>query len=314
MANPLAATTREPESTWKLGGLTWWQLSKTVAQGINECDLFGRASELAFSFLFALFPLMLCLLAVFGLFASRSLQLQAGLLSYLADFLPPGAFQLMKEVVTELATTTASGKLTLGLILALWFASGGISSMISTLNGVYRVRESRSWLMVRGLALGLTVAISALLFVATFAMLEGTHCVDWLGAKLRLTPVIVVAGKWSQWPLAIFFAVLSFSLIYYCGPSQEHRKWHWVSPGSLFGALIWLAASLGFRVYLHFFNTYTETYGSLGALMILVVWLYVTGLAFLVGGQINAEIAHAALQAYVVEKSQSGENLARAAR
>lgn len=307
VANSRATTTRQPESVWKLGGLTWWQLTKSVAQGINECDLFGRASELAFSFLFALFPLVLCLLALFGLFASRSLQLQAGLLSYLADLLPPGAFQLMQEVTMELATTAANGKLTLGLVLALWFASGGISSMISTLNAVYRVRESRSWLTVRAVALGLTVAISLLLFIALFAILEGSHFLDWLGAKLRWIPVIVVVGKWLQWPLAVFFAILSFSLIYYCGPSREHRKWRWVSPGSLFGALIWLAASVGFRVYLHFFNTYTETYGSLGALMILVVWLYVTGLAFLVGGQINVEIAHAALQACVAENSQLTE-------
>jgi membrane protein len=313
VVNPRAIPAQQSESIWKLGGLTAWQLTKRVAQGVNQCDLFGRASELAFNFLLSLFPLLLCLLALFGLFASRSLELQAVLLSYFADLLPPGAFQLLEEVTIELATTAANDKLTLGLVMALWFASGAVSSMISTLNGVYRVSESRPWLTVRAIALGLTIVISILLCSALFAMLEGANVVDWLGAKLHLVPFIVVAGKWLQWPLAVFFAVLSFSLIYYCGPSREHRKWRWVSPGSLFGAFIWLAASIGFRVYLRFFNTYTETYGSLGALMILVVWLYVTGLAFLVGGQINAEILLAAGRSDTAQNARPGQSLGNAA-
>jgi membrane protein len=314
MPDPRAITAQQGESIWALGGLTWWQLTKNVVLGIDECDLLGRASELAFNFLFSLFPLLLCLLALFGLFASRSAQLEGSLLSYCADLLPPGAFQLLQEITVELATTAANDKLTVGIILALWFASGGISSMISTLNGVYRVRESRSWFKVRAMALGLTIVISVLLLTALFMLLEGAHFVDWVGARLHLMSVIVVVGKWLQWPAAAFFAVLSFSLIYFCGPSLGKRPWRWVTPGSIFGAFIWLGASVGFRVYLHFFNTYTETYGSLGALMILVIWLYVTGLAFLVGGQINAEIARAAARDFSEEDTHRAETLVSARR
>jgi membrane protein len=288
--------TPQLESIWKLGGLNFWQLTSKVVVGINGDDLAGRASELAFNFLLALFPFLLFLLALFGLFASRSVELQSSLLSYFADFLPSGAFQLLAEMTVELATTTASSKLTLGIVLALWFASGGTSSMISTLNAAYRVRESRSWFKIRAIALALTIAISILLLTASFIVLVGGHAVDWIGAKLHLLSVIVLVGKALQWPAALFFVVLSFSLIYYCGPSLGKRRWYWNTPGSMVGALIWLAASVGFRVYVHFFNTYTETYGSLGTLMILVVWLYATGLAFLIGGEINAEIARAATQ------------------
>ena len=280
---------------WNLGGLNFWQLTTKVVHGINEDDLFGRASELAFNFLLALFPLLLFILALFGLFASRSLQLQSSLLSYFADFLPPGAFQLFQEVTVELATTAANGKLTLGIVLALWFGSGGMSSMISTLNAAYRVHESRSWIKIRVIALGLTLAISILLLTALFMVLVGGQVMDWIGAKLHLMSIIVIVGKGLQWPAAVFFVILSFSLIYYCGPSLGKRHWSWSTPGSMFGAFLWLAASAGFRVYLHFFNTYTETYGSLGAVMILVVWLYVTALAFLIGGEINAEIGRAAI-------------------
>jgi membrane protein len=162
MAPSGSSTGKQLESIWKLGGLTFWQLTKRVVHGIDEDDLFGRASELAYNFLLALFPLLLFILTLFGLFARRS-ELESGLLSYFADFLPPSAFQLLKAVTLEMAANATSGKLTFGIVLTLWFASGGMSSMISTLESVYHVRESRNWFKGRVIALGLTIAILILL-------------------------------------------------------------------------------------------------------------------------------------------------------
>ena len=283
-------TGKQLESTWKLGGLTFWQLTRRVVRGIGEDDLFGRASELAFNFLLALFPLLLFMLDLFGLFASRSNELQSSLLSYFAHFLPPSAFQLLKAITIEMAANATSGKLTFGIVLTVWFASGGMSSMISTLDAVYHVRESRTWFRGRVIALGLTIAISVLLLTSLFVVLVGGHFSDWIGIKLHLTSIVVIAWKGLQWVAVVLFLTVSFSLIYYCGPCLDQRPWHWITPGSLFGGFLWLAASAGLRVYLHFFNTYSATYGSLGAMMILLVWLYVTGLAFLIGGEINAQI------------------------
>jgi membrane protein len=291
-------------SVWKLGGLSLWELTKRVVHAVDEADLLDYASSLAFSFLLALFPLLLFMLALFGLFASRSSELQTSLLSYFADFLPPSAFQLLNDTTNELAKSSTGGKLTFGIVLALWFGSGGISSMISTLNAVYGVRESRSWLRVRATALGLTVAISILLLAALFILLAGGQIVDWIGMKLNLGTTVVIVWKAMQWVAAAFFAIVSFWMVYYCGPSLGRRKWYWGIPGSIFGAFLWLASSAGFRLYLHFFNTYTATYASLGAVMILLVWLYVTGLAFLIGGEINAEIERTATGESDLKKSQ----------
>jgi membrane protein len=281
-------------SIWKLGGLTLWQLTKQVVHVVEENDLLDYAAGLAFSFLLALFPFLLFLLALFGLFESRSSELQTSLLSYFADFLPPAAFQLLSATMNELARSSSGGKITFGIVMTLWFGSGGISSMISTLNGAYRVSESRPWLRVRMTALGLTFAISILLLAALFMLLAGGHVVDWIGLKLNLGTAVVVVWKGMQWLAAAVFAIVSFWMVYYCGPSLGKRHWYWSMPGSIFGAVLWLAASLGFRIYLHFFNSYTTTYASLGAVMILLVWLYVTGLAYLIGGEINAEIGRAA--------------------
>lgn len=288
------STTKQFKSLWKLGGLTPWQLVGSVFDEISANNYLGRASELAFDFLFALFPLILLMVTLFGLFASRSVELQNDLLSYFADFLPPAAFQLLRTTASELAANASGGKLTFGIVLSLWFGSGGVSSMISALNLAYHVREARSWFTVRAIALGLTLLISILLLTALFIVLVSSHFVDWLGTELRLRPIVVLFWKTIQWPAAILFVIISYSVIYYCGPDLKERQWHWITPGSAFGAFLWLLASLGFRIYLHFFNTYSASYGSLGGVMILLVWLYVAGLAFLIGGEINAEIERAA--------------------
>jgi len=294
MTNPQASTARQFRSLWKLGGLTPWQLGRDIFEEIIANNVFGRAAELAFYFLFALFPLILLMVTVFGLFASHSIELQNDFLSYFADFLPPAAFELLRRVTTELAANASVGKLTFGIVSALWCVSGGISSMISALNLAHNVREARSWFNVRAIALGLSLLISILLLTAMFMVVEGSHFVGWLGTRQRLHPMVVLVWKAIQWPAAIVFVAISCSLIYHCGPDlKERRRWHWFTPGSAFGAFVWLVASFGFRMYLHYFNNYSASYGSLGAVMILLVWLYVTGLAYLIGGEINAEIERA---------------------
>jgi membrane protein len=294
MAPSGSSTGKQLESIWKLGGLTLSQLTRRVVHGIQDDDLFGRASELAYNFLLALFPLLLFILTLFGLFA-RSSELQSSLLSYFADFLPSSAFQLLKAITIEMAANATSGKLTFGIVLTLWFASGGTSSMISTLDAIYHVRQSRGWFRGRLIALELTIAILVLLITSLFIVLVGGDFTDWIGMKLHLTSIVMTAWKGLQWAAVVLFLTLSFSLIYYFGPSLEQRRWHWITLGSIFGGCLWLAASAGLRVYLHFFNTYTATYGSLAAMMILLAWLYVTGLAFLIGGEINAQIERAAM-------------------
>jgi membrane protein len=271
MADAKPSDSKQFKSIWTLGGLTPWQLTQNVLGEIGANNLIGRASELAFDFLFALFPLILLLLTLFGLFASRTVELQRDLLSYFADFLPAPAFELLRTTVDELDATASGGMLTFSVVSGLWFASGGVSSMISALNLAYRVREARSWFKVRLIAFGLTLLISILLLTALFIVLMGDHFVEWLGARLGLQPTVILLWETIQWPAAILFIVTSYSLIYYCGPDLRERRWHWITPGSAFAALLWFLLSVGFRIYLHFFNTYSAVYGSLGAVMILLV-------------------------------------------
>jgi membrane protein len=310
MAESQLSTEQQLSSIWRLGGLKPRQLVKNVWSEIDHDNVLGRSSELAYNFLLAVFPLLLCVLALLGIFASAGGQLRDALFSSLSTALPGSAAQLIAKTVKEVTTNSGGGKLTFGLVFALWAASGGMTTMISTLNGAYHVRESRSWVKVRAIALGLTVAVALLVVAALGIVLVGGHAAEAAGSRLALGSATVLIWKILQWPLALFFVTLSFSLIYYYGPDLKEQHWYWVTPGSIIGVVLWLVASLVFRGYLHFFNTYSKTYGSLGAVIILVVWFYVTGLAFMVGGEMNAEIEHAAARRGHPEAKEEGQKAA----
>jgi membrane protein len=278
------------KSIWNLGGLTPWELARRVFHDAVEDNLAERASGLAFDLLLAFFPQFVFLLAIFGLFASRSIELRIDLLSYFADFLPPMAFQLLSVTIDQLAANASKGKLTVGILSVLWFASGGVFSMISGLHWAYHVKDNRSWLKVRVVAIGMTLVNAILIFSALSLVLLGGFLINWAASELHPDSVMIGIWKVLQWPIAWLFVVLSYALIYSYGPNADFRRWYWITPGSAFGALLWLAASAGFRIYLNFYNTYPAIYGSVGAMVILIVWLYVAGLTFLVGGEINANI------------------------
>lgn len=310
MAESKLSTVEQVSTIWNLGGLTLRQLGKRVIAGINEDNLTGRAAELAFNSVLALFPMFIFLLSLLGLFASRGTMLRTNLLSYFSQVLPPAAFQLISHTLNEVMNNASNGKVTFGIVLTVWFASGGMNSMVSALNGAYQLKERRSWFKVRAVSFALTIAISLLIILALVAVLSGGHLANVIADRYGLGQVAVLGWRVAQTVVAIAFVTLSFSLIYYFAPDLEEQHWYWITPGSIFGVLLWIAASFGFRGYLHFFNTYSKTYGSLGAVMILLMWLYVTGFSFLVGGEINAQIERAAARRGHPEAKAPGQKKA----
>jgi membrane protein len=314
MSTSTLSTKQQVESLWKLGGLSISQLAKRIWKAAMQDDLLGLASQLAYNFLLAVFPMLLFLVALFGVFASQSAHLRQNLFYYFSQMLPPAAFQLVSKTLDEVTRNSGGGKLTFGILFALWASAGGMSSLISALNGAYNVRESRAWWKVRGRAILLTLGISILVVAALFIILAGGTVAEFVGSKLNLSSYFVLAWKIVQWPLALFFIVISFALIYYFGPDLKEQHWYWITPGALVGVVLWLVFSLAFRVYLHFFNSYSKSYGSLGAVIILLLWFYVTGISFLLGGEINSEIEHAAAQRGHPEAKAPGEKESPAKR
>lgn len=301
--------TKKRTSPWKLGGLSAYQLGKRVWHEINHDEVFTRSAALSYYFFSALIPMVFFLTAVLGMFASQSQHLQDTLLNYTAQVMPPAAFTLIEKTLHEISTTSTGVKLMFGLVLSLWSGAGGMSSIIDALNRCYHVEESRPYWKKMAVALGLTVAISLLIICALIIVLYGGDIAQFVGRHIGLSGLVVFVWKIVQWPVALFFVVSAFALIYFWGPDAK-QDWQWITPGSLVGVLVWIGASLLFRIYLHFYNSYSKSYGSLGAVIVLLLWLYITGLAILAGGEINSEIENAAAERGHPEAKEAGEKVA----
>lgn len=310
MTDSRLETHEQLASLWSLGGLSWRELMRHVWGGINRNDLINRAYELAYNFLLAVFPMLLFLLGLLGIFAREGSQMRSDLFYYFQLVLPPAASKLLIETLVDVTPVTASGKLTFGLLFALYSGSSGVTQLMSTLNAAYEVRESRSWLKVHLISLALTLAMSALLILALFSVLAGHQVIASIGQAVGMSVPAFIFAKIVQWLLALAFVISAFAVIYYFAPNVEEQHWYWLTPGSVLGVIFWAAASAALRLYLHFFNSYSRTYGSLGAVIILMLWFYVTGLAFLLGSQINATIEHAAAEHGHIEAKAPGEKKA----
>jgi len=267
----------------------------------EEDEILGRAAQLSYYFLLALFPLLLFLITLFGYMAGAGSHLRHKLITYLGSIMPGAALQLVVATIDQVTEARGGGKLWFGLLAALWAASSGINALSLALNAAYDVPETRSWWKVRLISIALTIALALLIISALLLVLYGGLLGNFLAAFIHESNAFTVGWKILQWPISLTFVFIAFSLIYQFGPNVSARRRggrlprsdfrrRWFSPGVLIAVTLWMIVSLGFRLYLHFFNSYSATYGSLGALIILMLWFYLTGAAILLGGEINCEL------------------------
>lgn len=293
----------------KPGGLTWKALAKRVWNETKRDDVFGRAAQLAYYFLLALFPLLIFLTSVIGLVVGLGTGMRHMLFAYLSRVMPSSAFQLIDSTMWEVSTASGAGKLSFGFLAALWAASNGMGAITQALNVAYNLEETRPWWKQRAIAVGLTVALSILIIAALLLVLAGGRIADVLASHYALGSLFTITWKVLQWPIALGFMLLAFALIYYFAPDLRDQDWKWLTPGSVIGVVLWLIVSFAFKGYLHFFDSYSKTYGSLGAVIVLMLWLYLTGLAVLIGGEVNSELEDAAAKQGAPEtKSKDAKN------
>jgi membrane protein len=277
-------------SLWKFGGLTPLKLIKSSVKKIGEDELSTRSAALSYYFLLALFPMLLFLVSLIAVVAGPGSQMRDTVIATIGRLAPGSASTLIHSVIDQTFKSSSGIKLAAGILGALWAASGGMSAVVTSLNVIYRTPETRPWWKQKATIIGLTLTLAALIIVALVLVLYGGKIGEFVAAQVGMGNVFAVVWKVLQWPVSFAAMFLSFSMVYYFGPDVKERRWFWVTPGSAVGVTLWLIASVGFRVYLHFFNRYSATYGSLGALVILLVWLYLTGFAILVGGEVNSVI------------------------
>jgi len=287
------------ENLWSFQGAPVGEVWKRSFLAVLDDNLLSRAAELGFYFLFALFPTLVTASSMLGLAARSASQIYSSLLQYLALVVPPSAYGIVIQTFNQTANASTRGKITLGFAAAIWSASVGFSAIQDGMNAVYRVRETRPYWRARGSAILVTVLLSVLVTLNLTVMLGGDFLARvvrahiWhhaLGFAAALSIHIVAAAA------ACGLLLLQLSLIYYFAPDLEHKRWHWASPGAVMALLGWLAASIGFKVYMHLSNSFTVTYGSLGAVIVLLTWFYITGLMILLGAELNSEIQAAVME------------------
>ena len=274
------------EQAGKPPRLNWADAAKRTWKKANEDDVFGRSAQLAYYFFLALFPMLIFLISTLGVLPGAASHVRETMFNFLTQVMPPSASDLVEKTMDEISTSSGIGKLSFGLILTLWSASAGMLAIMDTLNIEHGVQEARSFLKQRAIAVGLTLGVAALLVAAAGVIVLGHN--HGLGAVLTGTSALV--WKFVQWPAAFACILFSLALIYYFAPDLKKPEWHWITPGALVGCGLWLIASIGLRIYLHYFDSYSATYGSLGAVIILLISFYLTGIAILVGGEVNVVI------------------------
>lgn len=255
---------------------------------IRHDNVSARAAELAYFFLLSLFPLLLFLTTILGLLAAAGSSLRGSLLQYVQTIAPPSAYDLVANTVDAMAHSANGGVLSFGFVASLWSAARGMRAIIDALNVAYDVEEGRAWWRSTATSLGLTLALALFTVAALALMLYGEKIGFALARHFGLGHAFRVAWSFTQWIAAPGFMLIATELTYRYAPNIERLRWRMVTPGAVVAVVLWALLSVLFRVYLHHFHTFGATYGSVGAVIVLMVWLYLSGAALLIGGEVNA--------------------------
>jgi membrane protein len=256
---------------------------KRVAWEIRADDVLGRAAQLAYYFFLALFPFIICIIAslsVFG-FADRGRTLLLAVSSYLV---PAPAFQLIGTTIDQIIQASGPFKMSLGIAASLWAASMGMGAVMSTLNAAYKVEESRSLFTQYVVAIALTAGVASILITSVVVEVFGDDVIGALSSGNLPLQIWSIA----KWPLGLATLAITFEVIYYFAPDVRERDWHWITPGTVVGIFFLAVVSIGSRIYLYYASSYGAAYGSLGAVIVLLLWFYLSGIALLAGGVVNA--------------------------
>ena len=269
--------------------ISWGELIKRTIKDANADNVFGLAAQLAYYFLLALVPAIVCVVALTSFIPPQTIE---RMLQSAATVAPGDMMDILRDQLNSLRQGESGGVLSLGLLMALWSSSAALVAVTDALNRAYDIDEGRPWWKVRLLAIVLTIGLALFVVSAFTVVVAGPELAAMIASRIGLGDAFTVTWRIVQWPIAFALVALGIGLIYYFAPDAD-QDWSWVTPGSVLATLLWLLASLAFRLYVTNFADYNATYGSLGGVIVLMLWFYISGLAILTGAELNAEIEHA---------------------
>jgi membrane protein len=294
--------------------LGWRELLKRTAKETQADNGLGLAAQLAYYFFLSLFPALLFLIALAGAFASADLVTR--LVDSLRGAAPPDVINIIRDQLITISQGEQGGIMTFGVLAALWSSSAAMVAVIDSLNRAYDVTDTRPWWRQRLTAILLTVGVAVFILLSFTLVVAGPELAEATAARFGLGAAFEWFWKIAQWPLVFLLVAAAFGLIYYFAPDVD-QDFVFLTPGSVLATVLWLVGSLGFRFYVVNFGSYNETYGAIGGVMVLLLWLYISGLVVIVGAELNSEIEHASAHGKAAGEKQPGERRtigARAAR
>ncbi|MBN6774084.1 YihY/virulence factor BrkB family protein [Pseudomonas granadensis] len=260
---------------------------RTVTEFVDD-EMSTYASALAYQMLFSLFPFILFLIALIGFLHLPDffswLRLQSELV------LPPQALEQVNPVIDQLQQSKG-GLLSIGIVIALYTASAGVRLMMSAMNAAYDVVEGRPIWKRFPLSIVYTVGIAGMLLIAAALMVLGPQVMGWIAAQVGLEEVIVTIWTIARWPVIVVLMMIAVALIYYVMPDVK-QEFRFITPGSVLAVVVWILASLGFAFYVKTFANYNAMYGSIGAIIVLLLYFYISAAVLLLGAEMNAVIEH----------------------
>lgn len=271
-----------------LGGVSTFTLIKRTISEFSADEMPTFAAALAFQMLLSLFPFLLFLIALLGFLHLP--EFFDWIREQAAMFLPAVALKTVDEVIVQLQTRQA-GLLSFGILFALWTASAGVRSLMIAMNGAYDVSETRPIWKRFPLSLLYTIGIAGMLLLAAALMIGGPLLIDWLALQMGLESASKTVWMLLRWPLVITLMMMAVALLYYLVPDVQ-QEFRFITPGSILAVLVWIGASLGFAFYVQNFGNYDATYGSVGAVIVLLLYFYISAAVLLLGAELNAVIEH----------------------
>lgn len=275
-----------------LGDIGWGTLAKRTLKEFGADDMSSYSAALAYQALFSIFPFILFLMSMLGFLHLP--QFFDWLRSQATAVLPETALEQVNPVIDQLQSQEG-GLLSFGILIALWTASAGMRSLMNAMNKAYDVKEARPTWKIFLLSVVYTIGIAIVLLVVAALMIMGPQVMEWLASTVGLQDIVVTIWAWVRWPIAILLMMLVVALLYYIAPNVE-QSFRFITPGSVVAVIVWIAASLAFGYYVQNFGNYDATYGSIGAVIVLMLFFYISAAVLLLGAEINAVIEHAAAE------------------
>jgi membrane protein len=282
-------TGRAPDKPTALGPRSWMgTLGRTVRETKRD-NLTDLAAALTYYALLSIFPMLLAVVSVLGLIGDSATQ---PLIDNLGELAPGSARDIVTTAVENLQRSRGSAGILLvvGVAVALWSASRYVAAFMRTANVVYEVDEGRPVWKKLPVRIGITIVEALALIVGTLAVVLTGDLARQVGDLIGLGSTAVTVWSIAKWPVAVVVVGLLFALLYWAAPNVRHPGFRWLLPGAALAIVVWIAASVGFAVYVANFGSYNQTYGTLGGAIVFLVWLWITNAAVLLGAELNAEL------------------------